>query len=67
MDGGELQVVRSDELRRALAGWSDRAEEARLTSQSFDVLVAGLYPVFHGLDPGGPMGGRFPEEERGGC
>ena len=55
VDGGELQVVRSDELRRALAGWSDRAEEARLTNQSFTVLMAGLYPVVLGLDPGGPM------------
>ncbi len=56
VDGGELQVIRSDELRRALAGWSDRAEEARLTVQSLDVLVAGLFPVFLGLDPGAPMG-----------
>jgi len=56
VDGGELQVIRRDELRRALAGWSDRAEEARLTMQSLDVLLAGLFPVFLGLDPGGPMG-----------
>lgn len=61
VDGGELQVVRSDELRRTLAGWSDRAKEARLTSQSLDVLLAGLYPVFLSLDPGDPMapGERF--------
>jgi hypothetical protein len=36
VDGGELQLIRNSELRRALAGWGDRTAEARLTAQSWD-------------------------------
>ena len=32
IDGGDLALIRNRDLRRALAGWSDRAEEARQTS-----------------------------------
>lgn len=31
VDGGELGLIRNSDLRRALAGWADRMEEARRT------------------------------------
>ena len=56
IDGGELQVIRSDDLRRALAGWPDRAAEARLTQQASEVIRANLLPLLLALDPGGSWG-----------
>jgi len=46
IDGGDLALIRNLELRRTLAGWSDRAEEARLTSlSSHQVNLAVLVPM----------------------
>lgn len=36
IDGGELRLIHNSELRKALAGWTDRTEEARLTANSWD-------------------------------
>ena len=36
VDGGDLRLIRNSGLRRALAGWSDRTAEARLTALSWD-------------------------------
>ncbi|MEN8374764.1 MAG: hypothetical protein ABFS34_04890 [Gemmatimonadota bacterium] len=56
VDGGELGVIRNDELRRALAGWSDRVEEARMTAASYDNLRSNLSPLIYSLNPGEPIG-----------
>ncbi len=36
LDSGDLPLVQSDDLRRALAGWPDRAAEALLSHASID-------------------------------
>ena len=52
IDGGELGTIRDDELRAALAGWLDRAEEARLTDVGVTNMRASLAPVLLALEPG---------------
>jgi hypothetical protein len=54
IDGGELNLIRNEDLRAAVAGWSDVAEEARLTSRDVSVQLAGQAPVALTLEPGGP-------------
>jgi len=51
VDGGELGVIRNTHLRRALAGWGDRALEARLTSDSWDRVRTNLLPLILSYDP----------------
>ena len=53
LDGGELSLIRSPELRVALAGWTDRAEEARFTSRALGVVLAGATPTALSAEPGG--------------
>jgi hypothetical protein len=55
IDGGELGIIRDDELRAALAGWLDRAEEARLTDQQVTDMRAALAPALLALEPGGTL------------
>jgi hypothetical protein len=45
VDGGELQVIRNTDLRRALAGWGDRTVETRLTTASWDAFRHNLLPL----------------------
>ncbi len=45
LDGGELRLISNQELRQALAGWPDRASEARLSSEGILLTFAGLTPV----------------------
>ncbi len=52
LDGGELRIIQDQELRRALAGWSDRAEEARNTSRDIIVELSNLTPMLLSLQPG---------------
>lgn len=55
IDGGELGLIRNTELRQALAGWSDAAEEARLTAGEMVDLLAGQSAVTMQIEPGRPM------------
>lgn len=55
IDGGELGIIRDDELRATLAGWLDRAEETRLTDQQVTDMRAALAPVLLALEPGGQL------------
>ncbi|MFC1575400.1 hypothetical protein ACFL5A_01975 [Gemmatimonadota bacterium] len=57
LDGGELDVIRDDELRQFLAGWGDRAEEVRNTAQGMNITRAALSTLVLSLDPGKPLGG----------
>ena len=52
LDGGELRIIQDQDLRRALAGWSDRAEEARNTSRDITVELSNLTPMLLSLQPG---------------
>ena len=55
VDGGELGLIRNDELRLAVAGWSDRAEEARITSREVLIVMSDQAPFALGIDPGSPL------------
>ena len=55
IDGGELGLIQNDELRQALAGWSDAAEEARLTAGEMVDVLAGQSPIALQIEPGRPM------------
>ena len=55
VDGGELQLIKNDDLRRALAGWPALAAEARLTANSWDNQRQSLNPVVLALEPGQPL------------
>ena len=55
VDGGELQLVESSDLRRALAGWADRTAEARLTTASWDGQRHSLLPFIMGLPMDRPL------------
>ena len=55
VDGGELGLIRNMHLRRALAGWGDRAMEARLTSESWDRVRTNLLPLVLSYDPDAPV------------
>ena len=52
LDAGELGVIQDNELRQVLAGWSDRAEEARLTADGINTSRAGLVAVVLSVNPG---------------
>jgi hypothetical protein len=52
IDGGELRLIQSSELRQALAGWTDRTEEARLTTNSWDGQKQSLVPLVLSFPPG---------------
>ncbi len=52
LDGGELRIIRDQELRRELAGWSDRAEEAQRTSRDIIIELSNLTPMLLSLQPG---------------
>jgi hypothetical protein len=52
LDAGELHLIRDADLRRALAGWPDRAEEVRNTSNDVNVTRSGLASVVLRLEPG---------------
>lgn len=52
VDGGELSLIRNDELRLAVAGWSDRAEEARITSREVLIVMSDQAPFALGIEPG---------------
>ena len=49
VDGGDLQLIRNSELRRALAGWGDRTTEARLTGVSWDSQKQSLVSLVLGF------------------
>lgn len=55
IDAGELALVRDRDLRAALAGWSDLAEEARITSRGIVIGLAGQSPIALGIVPGEPL------------
>jgi len=38
IDGGDLNLIRNRQLRAALAGWSDRAQEQIMTSVTVDMM-----------------------------
>ena len=52
IDGGELRLIQSSELRQALAGWTDRTEEARLTANSWDRGRQSLVSLVLSFPPG---------------
>ena len=52
LDGGELRIIQDQDLRRALAGWSDRTEEALSTSRDVVLEFSGLTPMLLSLQPG---------------
>jgi len=52
VDGGELHLIMNQELRRALAGWEDRAEEARITAHYALAGGSALTPMVLTLQPG---------------
>jgi hypothetical protein len=55
VDGGDLGLVQSSDLRRALAGWEDRVGEARLTTESWDSQRHSLVPFVMGLPTDRPL------------
>ena len=50
--GGELGLIRDTQLRAAVAGWLDRAEELPITSQEITGMRASLAPLLLTLEPG---------------
>ena len=52
IDGGELRLIQSSELRQTLAGWTDRTDEARLTANSWDRQRQGLVSLVLSFPPG---------------
>ena len=52
LEGGELGLIRDTQLRAAVAGWLDRAEELRITSQEITGMRANLAPLLLTLEPG---------------
>lgn len=52
VDGGELALIRNTDLRRVLAGWTDRTAEARLTSMAWDNQRIELVPFVLSLEAG---------------
>ena len=52
LEGGELGLIRDTQLRAAVAGWLDRAEELRITSQEITSMRANLAPLLLTLAPG---------------
>ena len=52
LDGGDLHLIRDDALRKALAGWTDRAEEVRMTQENVHTTRSTLAPVVLGVEPG---------------
>lgn len=55
VDGGELSLIRNGELRLAVAGWSDRAEEARITSREVLIVMSDQAPFALDIEPGTPL------------
>lgn len=55
VDGGDLGLIQNSELRRALAGWEDRAAEARLTTESWDGQRHSLLPFVLNLPTNRPL------------
>jgi hypothetical protein len=55
VDGGELSLIRNDELRLAVAGWSDRAEEARITAREVLIVMSDQAPFALEIQPGAPL------------
>ena len=49
---GDLSIVRNVELRQAVAGWRDRAEEARNTSENANRQRSSWAPTLAALEPG---------------
>jgi hypothetical protein len=45
LDGGELRLISNQQLRQALAGWTDRAFEARLSSEGTSSAFATVAPT----------------------
>ena len=55
VDGGELGLISNDELRLAIAGWSDRAEEARITARKVLIVMSDQAPFVLQIEPGAPL------------
>lgn len=51
VDGGELNLIRNDDLRLAVAGWSDRAKEARITSREGLIVMRDQAPLALQIEP----------------
>ncbi len=51
LDGGDLGLIRDDDLRKALAGWIDRAEEARMTHENVHTTRSTLAPILLTVEP----------------
>ena len=45
LDGGELSLIGDPELRRALAAWGDRVDEARATSEAMSSNRRAILPL----------------------
>jgi hypothetical protein len=58
LDGGELHVIQNQSLRQALAGWTDRTEEARLTALSYDAQRQSLVSLVLGFPPSASLAPR---------
>ena len=52
---GDLPIIRNTELRQALAGWPDRAEEARSTSEDVNTQRSNWASFLATLEPGGDL------------
>lgn len=52
IDGGELNIIQDDDLRRMLAGWDDRAGEATKTAGAINDNLTGLFAVHLAMSPG---------------
>jgi hypothetical protein len=50
---GDLSIIQNVDLRQALAGWPDRAEEARNTSENANIQRSTWAPALSALEPGG--------------
>ena len=51
IDGGELNIIQDDDLRRMLAGWDDRAGEATKTAGAINDNLTGLFAVHLAMSP----------------
>jgi len=55
VDGGDLGLITNPDLRRGLAGWADRVEEARLTRIATGSERSRLIPFLLAISPGRPL------------
>jgi hypothetical protein len=55
VDGGELALIENSGLRRALAGWADRMDEARRTGAETGTQRSALIPFLLSIPPDRPL------------